>query len=125
MILFPVTIIHMYDLQAFRSQARHFMHAILITLTHIDKKRTLLRRFHHIRDNDKFKYIKMYHDKTKQERGNQKSAMKKQRGRKLQISRGNTCTESGVHHGRENKKDKEKPINTPRMTDGKTNVNKK
>ena len=53
--------------------------------------------------------------------------MKKQRGRKLQTSRGNTCTESGVHHGRENKKDKEKPVKTthpPGVTDGKTNVNK-
>ena len=39
---------------------------VLITLTHIDKKRTLLRRFHHIRENDKFKNIKIYHDKTKQ-----------------------------------------------------------
>ena len=39
-----------------------------ITLTHIDKKRTLLRRFHHIRENDKFKNIKIDHDKTKQER---------------------------------------------------------
>ena len=40
---------------------------VLITLTHIDKKRTL-RRFHHIRENDKFKNIKIDHDKTKQER---------------------------------------------------------
>ena len=28
----------------------------------------LLRRFHHIRENDKFKNIKIDHDKTKQER---------------------------------------------------------
>ena len=41
---------------------------VLITLTHIDKKLTLLRRFHHNRDNDKFKNIKIYNDKTKQER---------------------------------------------------------
>ena len=41
---------------------------VLITLTHIDKKRTLLRRFHHIRENDKFENIKIYHNKTKQER---------------------------------------------------------
>ena len=41
---------------------------VLITLTHIDKKLTLLRRFHHIRENDKFKNIKIDHDKTKQER---------------------------------------------------------
>ena len=43
--------------------------------------------------------------------------MKKQRGRKLQTSRGNT---------KKNKKDKETPIKTthpPRVTDGKTNVN--
>ena len=41
---------------------------VLITLTHIDKKPTLLRRFHHIRENDKFENIKIYHNKTKQER---------------------------------------------------------
>ena len=41
---------------------------VLITLTHINKKLTLLRRFHHIGENDKFKNIKIDHDKPKQER---------------------------------------------------------
>ena len=41
---------------------------MLITLTHINKKRIFFRRFHHIRDNDKLKNITIDHDKTKQER---------------------------------------------------------
>ena len=56
---------------------------VLITLTHIDKKQTLLRSFHHIKDNDKFKNRKNYHDKTKQEREESKKLYEEAKNKKF------------------------------------------
>ena len=41
---------------------------VLITLSENEKKRGLLRKFFHHKENQKFKSIKIDHDKTKQER---------------------------------------------------------
>ena len=82
---------------------------VLITLTHIDKKRTLLQRFHHIRDNDKFKNIKLDHDKTKQEREESKKLYEEAKRQEAAYKSGGKPV---------------KTTNPPRMTDGKTNVNK-
>ena len=59
----------------------------------------------HGRERIKLYYeLKLIMTKLNKKGRNQKSSMKKQRGRKLQTSRGNTCTESGVHHGKEKKR---------------------
>ena len=62
---------------------------------------TSLRRFRHIKDNDKFKNKKIYHDKTKQERDESKKLYEEAKRREAADKSGNTCTESGVHHGKE------------------------
>ncbi|KAI0212650.1 hypothetical protein LSAT2_002419 [Lamellibrachia satsuma] len=95
---------------------------VLITLTHIDKKRTLLRRFRHIGDNDKFKNIKIDHDKTKE----REESIKLYEEAKKQEA----ADKSGEYLYRvrgppwERKiRNKEKPVKTthpPRMTDGKS-----
>ena len=96
---------------------------VLITL----KKRTFLRRFHHIRENDKLKNITIYHDKTKQEREESKKLYEEAEAGSCRQVGGIPVQSQGSTMGKKNKKDKEKPVKTthpPRMTDGKTNVNK-
>ena len=74
---------------------------VQIKFPNTDNKRSILRNFHRLKNNDKFGNIKIDHDKTKQEREESKNYLKKQRDRKQLISQGNTYTESGVHHGKE------------------------
>ena len=100
---------------------------VLITLTHIDKKRTLLRRFHHIRENDKFKNIKIYHDKTKQEREESKKLYEEAKRQEAADKSGEYLYRVRGPPWERKIRKKEKPVKTthpPRVTDGKTNVNK-
>ena len=98
---------------------------VLITLTHIDKKRTLLRRFHHIRENDKFKNIKIDHDKTKQEREESKKLYEEAKRQEAADKSGEYLYRVRGPSWERKIRKKEKPVKTtPRVTYGKTNVNK-
>ena len=74
---------------------------VQIKFPNTDNKRSILRNFHRLKNNDKFGNIKIDHEKQNKKERNPKNYLKKQRDRKQLISRGNTYTESGVHHGKE------------------------